>query len=171
MKKVLALVLTLMMVLSLASAFAETAEITSYEDLFDGVWVQFEDGFELYLPAEWVEFETTAEMNAEGIFFMCGSEDAAYTCTLAWTPLEAETSVEEAHEALAETYPGAKVVEVNGIALIVFADLENSLLNFVALDATEPGLYMFAFSPVEDEDFRVLASVIASSIRHIETAV
>lgn len=171
MKKVLALVLALVMALSLTSVFAEAAEVVAYEDLFDGVWVQFEDGFELYLPAEWVEYETTPEMNAEGIFYMCGSEDAAYTCTLAWTALEEETSVEEAYEALAATYPGAELIEVNGIALIVFADLENSLLNFVALDATEPGLYMFAFSPVEDEDFRVLAGVIASSIRHIETAV
>ncbi|MGN0997421.1 MAG: hypothetical protein ACI4PG_10985, partial [Candidatus Ventricola sp.] len=65
MKKLLALVLCLMMACMLSAAVAESAAM---EDLFDGAWVQFEDGFELYLPADWAVFETTEEMNAQGIF-------------------------------------------------------------------------------------------------------
>ena len=56
MKKILALVLCLMMALSLTSALAE-APLTLAEQSYEGVWVQFEDGFEIYLPAEWVEYE------------------------------------------------------------------------------------------------------------------
>ena len=45
MKKFLALaILCLMMALSLTPALAEAAVV---ETLYDGVWVQFEDGFEL----------------------------------------------------------------------------------------------------------------------------
>ena len=72
MKKVLALILCLLMALSLGCASAENVT-TAAEVLYEGVWVQFEDGFEIYLPAEWYEFECTEEMNAQGIFYMAGT--------------------------------------------------------------------------------------------------
>ena len=53
MKKLLALVLCLMMACTLSAAVAEDA---AREDLFEGAWVQFEDGFEFYLPAGWYAF-------------------------------------------------------------------------------------------------------------------
>ena len=170
MKKLLALVLALVMTLSMGSVLAEDLPIETIEQLYDGAWVQFEDGFEIYLPADWVEFETTPEMNAGGIFYLCGTEDAEYTCAMTWSPLEAECTVEEAHQELAAAYPGAELVEVNGIALIVFGDAENDQLTFAALDATEPGVYLFIFTPMSDENFRVLASAIAASLRITETA-
>ena len=61
MKKVLAILLCLLMALSMSCAFAETAT-TAAEMLYEGVWVQFEDGFEFYIPANWVQFECTEEM-------------------------------------------------------------------------------------------------------------
>ena len=46
MKKFLALILCLMM----ACMSIAVAEETAIEDQYDGSWVQFEDGFEIYLP-------------------------------------------------------------------------------------------------------------------------
>ena len=40
-------------------------------------------------------------------------------------------------------------------------------LNFIALDAAEPGYYMFVFTPGSDADYQVVAALIASSIRNI----
>lgn len=163
MKKLMAVALCLLLaVLMTAVATAE-----SVEGLFDGTWVQFEDGFELYLPSDWYSFECTEEMNAQGIFFIAGTEDMAYSCTLAWQPLEEDCTIEEFHAELVTAYPDAEIVEVNGVALIVYADAENNLLNCIALDASEPGFYMFAFSPADDEDFVSLAALIASSIRNM----
>ena len=163
MKKLLAAALCLTMALCMTAAVCAEG----VESLFDGTWVQFEDGFEIYLPSDWYEFECTEEMNAQGIFYMAGTEDMSYSCTMAWQALEEDCTAEEFHAELVTAYPGAELVEVNGIAVIVYADLENNLLNCIALDASEPGFYMFAFSPAGDEDFQNLAAAITASIRNL----
>ena len=163
MKKFLALILCLMM----ACVSIAVAEETAIEDLYDGSWVQFEDGFEIYLPNDWYSFECTEEMNAQGIFYVAGTEDMSYSCTLAWQPLEAECTLEELQPTMAAKYPDAEVVEVNGVGLIAYTDAENNLLNCVAMDAAEPGFYLFAFSPADDEEFQNLAGLIAASIRNM----
>ena len=162
MKKFLALILCLMM----ACVSIAVAEEVAIEDLYDGSWVQFEDGFEIYLPNDWYSFECTEEMNAQGIFYVAGTEDMSYSCTLAWKALDAEISIEDLQAQMVQTYPDAEVVEVNGVALIAYVDSANNLLNCVAMDAAEPGFYLFAFSPADDADFQMVASAIASSIRN-----
>lgn len=164
MKKFLALILSLMMVLSLGIASAETAQHPA-EVVYEGAWVRFEDGFEIYLPAEWYEYECTEEMNANGIFYMAGTEDMSYSCTLGWTPLEVDCTIEELHAEVVKVHPEAVVMDVSGVGLIFYVDAENGLLNYVALDATEPGAYLFAFSPANDEVFQVQSAIIASTIR------
>ena len=163
MKKFLALILCLMM----ACVSIAVAEETAIEDLYDGSWVQFEDGFEIYLPNDWYSFECTEEMNAQGIFYVAGTEDMSYSCTLAWKALESEISIEDLQAQMVQVYPDAQVVEVNGVGLITYVDSANNLLNCVAMDADEPGFYLFAFSPADDADFQMLATAIASSIRNI----
>lgn len=162
MKKFLALILCLMM----ACVSIAVAEEVAIEDLYDGSWVQFEDGFEIYLPNDWYSFECTEEMNAQGIFYVAGTEDMSYSCTLAWKALDAEISIEDLQAQMVQTYPDAEVVEVNGVGLITYVDSANNLLNCVAMDAAEPGFYLFAFSPADDADFQMVASAIASSIRN-----
>ena len=164
MKKVLAFALCLMMLLSLGLACAESAAHPA-ESMYEGVWVKFEDGFEIYLPADWYEFECTEEMNAQGIFYMAGTEDLAYSCTLAWSALDADYTVEELHAEMATEYPEAQIMSVSDVGLVYYADAENNLMNYLALDATEPGVYMFAFSPADDAMFNTQAAYIASSIR------
>lgn len=162
MKKFLALILCLMM----ACVSIAVAEEVAIEDLYDGSWVQFEDGFEIYLPNDWYSFECTEEMNAQGIFYVAGTEDMSYSCTLAWKALDAEISIEDLQAQMVQTYPDAEVVEVNGVGLITYVDSANNLLNCVAMDAAEPGFYLFCFSPADDADFQMVASAIASSIRN-----
>lgn len=162
MKKFLALILCLMM----ACVSIAVAEEVAIEDLYDGSWVQFEDGFEIYLPNDWYSFECTEEMNAQGIFYVAGTEDMSYSCTLAWKALESEISIEDLQAQMVQTYPDAEVVEVNGVGLITYVDSANNLLNCVAMDAAEPGFYLFAFSPADDADFQTVAGAIASSIRN-----
>ena len=167
MKKILSLVLCLMMLFT-GFAFAEEATDempATAEEAYEGVWVQFEDGFELYLPAEWVEIEVTEEMLEGGIFYVAASPDGAYTCQLAWTALEAETAIEDLQAELAVAYPDATLMVVNEIPMIVYSDAENDMLAAVAMDAAEPGVYMFCFTPASDADYMVLAGYIISSIR------
>lgn len=164
MKKLLALVLCLLMSLSLCAASAETIG-DAVEVLYEGAWIQFEDGFEVYLPAEWYEFECTEEMNAQGIFYMAGTEDLSYSCTMAWSPLEVDCTIEELHAEIVKEQPEAQVMDVSGVGLVFYLDDANGLLNYIALDATEPGFYLFAFSPADDEVFAVQSALIAASLR------
>lgn len=166
MKKFLALVLCLLMAFSMTAAVAEEGALQTIDDMYEGVWVQFEDGFEIYLPADWYEIETTEEWHAKGIFYAAGTEDLSRVCTLAWQPLEAEYTIEQVHAELVAVYPDASLVNVNGVGLVAYVDAENNLMTCIALDAAEPGYYMFAFSPADDVEFQTLASLIASSIRN-----
>lgn len=166
MKKFLALMMCLLMAFSLTCACAEE-EIVVAEMLYDGVWVQFEDGFEFYLPEDWYALdEIPQEWAEQGIFYMAGTEDMSYSCTLAWQPLPREYTIEEAHAELVEEYPDAEIVEVNGVNLILSTDAEMNQFTCTALDAAEPGLYCFVFSPADDADFQILAGLIASTIRN-----
>ena len=162
MKKILALVLSLMMILVSIPAMAE-----NIEDYFEGTWVQFEDGFEIYLPSEWLELEVTEEQNAQGIFYVVCSPDQTKMMQLGWSGLDAEIAIEDLQAALAETIP-AELVEVNGIQLLCAGDAENDSLMFIGMDAAEPGYYIFVFTPMSDTELQAYASVIAASLRNIE---
>lgn len=163
-KKLLALVMALMMLLC-SSAVAE--EIV-YEEIFDGTWVQFEEGFELYLPSDWLMLEPSEEERAEGIAFSVCSPDEAYYMALAWSGLEAEMSIDELQAALTEAGYLVEQVEVNGLDLLMMGDAENDTLSFIGMDAAEPGYYTFLFTPLSDENLQLWAAAIASSLRNIQ---
>ena len=71
MKKWIALML---MALLVAMGSAAVADDTA----FDGVWIQFEEGFELMLPSDWLEVELTDEMEAAGVFYCAASAIYVY---------------------------------------------------------------------------------------------
>ena len=166
MKKLLALLLCLLMGFSMTSAFA--AEPVGAELLYEGVWVPFEDGFEFYLPADWVSYEVDEEMLLSGIAYIAGPEDGSMLATVGWMALEQDMTIEEAQAVLAVNYPDAAIVEVNGVGLIGYLDAANDTMNCVALDNTEPGAYIFSFTPGSNEDVQTLGALIASSIRNIQ---
>lgn len=163
MKKFFALMLVLLTVLMAGTAMADLANAP-----FEGVWVQFEDGFEILLPADWLELELQEEWIAGGIFYAACSPDGANTVQLAWTALETEMTAQQIQADLATVYPDASVMEINGIEFIGMTDVENDMFCMSALDGAEPGLYMFWFTPNSDAAFVDTAVAIATSIRNIE---
>lgn len=166
MKKLLALFLCLLLGFSMTNAVA--AETTGIELLYEGTWVQFEDGFEFYLPSEWVSYEVDEEMLLSGIAYAAGPEDGSMLVTVGWLALEKDMTVYEAQAVLAVNYPDAAVVDVNGVGLIGYMDAANNTMNCVALDGTEAGAYIFSFTPADNEDVQNLGALIASSIRNIQ---
>ena len=46
---------------------------------YEGVWVTFDDGFQLYLPGEWLTYDVTEEQSGVGLFFSASNDggDAA----------------------------------------------------------------------------------------------
>lgn len=43
---------------------------------YDGVWVEFEDGFKLYLPSNWMEYLPDPDQQEAGCFYQAGADDA-----------------------------------------------------------------------------------------------
>lgn len=159
MKKLLALILVLASLFSCA-AVAETA--------VELVPVTFEDGFQVSLPGDWVELEVTDEMLEGGIFYAVASPDGANTLQISWNELEEEVTIEAVQADLVTVYADAAVVELNGIPFVGFTDTENDVCGFTALDAVEPGLYTFWFTPASDEAFYETAGAILATICNVE---
>lgn len=159
MKKFFALLLMIAMLLT-GAALAEAP--------FEGVWVQFDTGFEVFMPGEWLEIEVTEEMLAGGIFYAACSPDGANTVQMSWAALEAPMTIQEIQAELNAVYPGAEVVEFNGIEFVSCSDVENDLFSMTALDGVDQGMYTFWFTPDSDEAFVDTAVAIATSIRNIE---
>jgi len=162
MKKILALALAMLMVLGCVPAMAQDIEA-----LYDGVWVQFDGGFEVYMPSDWLEVELTEADRAEGFFYGACSADQSVLMMMAWAPLEAAMTLEELNEALAAGYP-TEMLNVNGIGLICMGDAANNTVSFIGLDGVDLGYYTFLFAPVSDDETKAYAALIASSLRNLQ---
>ena len=143
MKKFLGLVAAMMMMTFAFGAMAEAP--------FEGAWVQFDAGFEIYLPNDWLELEIAEEDMEAGIYYAVCSPDGAHVVQLTWNALDAEYTLEALQAELATAYP----------------DAENDMNVLVALDGEEPGLYGFWFYPASDETFAETGIAIMQSIRLI----
>lgn len=161
MKKWLALVLALVMMPACVPAVAENP-------LFEGTWVQFEGGFEIYCPVDWVEYEVTEEEKAQGIIYTAGSGDETRLMQLGWYALPQEVTIDAMQAALAQSFVIVEKVKVNGIDLLCAGDADYDSLMFVALSEGEPGYYMFVFTPMSDTVLQGYAAAIAGSLRTIQ---
>ena len=159
MKKMLALALALL--LGCASAMAQNA-------LFEGKWVQFEGGFELYIPSDWVAFEVTEAEQAQGIIYTAGSEDETRLMQLGWFALPQTVTIDQMQAALMQSFVLVEKVSVNGIELLCAGDGDIDSLMFIALSEGEPGYYMFVFTPMSDPTLQGYAAAIAGSLHTIE---
>lgn len=161
MKKMIAMLLLAFTVMMAGAAVAEGAP-------FEGTWVQFEEGFEILLPSEWLELEVTEEMIAGGVAYAACSPDGANTVQISWSALEAEMTVQDVEAALATEYSDVSIVEFNGVAFVSFVDEANDLFGMAALDGVDLGMYIFWFTPNSDAAFVDTAVAVATSIRNIE---
>ena len=50
------------------------------ESSVNGIWIQIQEGMEVFLPENWVALELTDEMKAEGIFYAVVSPEGTRTC-------------------------------------------------------------------------------------------
>ena len=161
MKKWLTLIAALVMLMACIPAMAENA-------LFEGTWVQFEGGFELYRPADWVEFEVTEAEKTQGIIYTAGSEDETRLMQLGWFALPQTVTIDQMQAVLMQSFVLVEKVSVNGIELLCAGDGDIDSLMFIALSEGEPGYYMFVFTPMSDTVLQGYAAAIAGSLRAIE---
>ena len=72
-------------------------------------------------------------------------------------------TAEEVQPGLAEVYPTATVMDLNGTSVVAFHDADEDVLGIVVMDTVDPGYYIFMFTPASDADFLPVADAIAAS--------
>ena len=175
MKKMLAMLLAVLTLCFGAAAMAESvpevdeaAEQAALADLTaDGQLIEG-DGFQFYIPADWEIGELTDEEIAEGYAFVASSADESQVLVLTYTALDAAITAEELQPGLAEVYPTATVMDLNGSSVVAFHDADEDVLGIVVMDTVDAGYYIFMFTPASDADFLPVADAIAASYTAVQ---
>ena len=170
MKKMLAMLLAVLTLCFGAAAMAESvpevddaAEQAALTDLTANGQLIEGDGFQFYIPADWEAAELTDEETEAGYVFAAASADEANQLIITYQALDAAKTAEEVQPGLAEVYPTATVMDLNGTSVVAFHDADEDVLGIVVMDTVDPGYYIFMFTPASDADFLPVADAIAAS--------
>lgn len=170
MKKMLAMLLAVLTLCFGAAAMAESvpevddaAEQAALTDLTANGQLIEGDGFQFYIPADWEAAELTDEETEAGYVFAAASADEANQLIITYEALDAAKTAEEVQPGLAEVYPTATVMDLNGTSVVAFHDADEDVLGIVVMDTVDPGYYIFMFTPASDADFLPVADAIAAS--------
>ena len=126
------------------------------------------DGFQFYIPADWEAAELTDEDTEAGYVFAAASADEANQLIITYQALDAAMTAEEVQPGLAEVYPTATVMDLNGTSVVAFHDADEDVLGIVVMDTVDPGYYIFMFTPASDADFLPVADAIAASYTAVQ---
>ena len=164
MKKLISGILVALLVLSATAAFAENAAAPE-NAAFEGTWVQFEDGFEIYLPSDWIVSDVTDEMKSAGIFYAVASPDGAHSMQVAWSEDAGAATAEEVKTQMEAVYTGVEILNINGIDFVTYDNATDDCTGIIAL-GQNGDMFLFNFYPASDETFAPIALTIAASIRN-----
>ena len=131
---------------------------------YDGVWVAFEDEFQLYLPSYWDYYNLTAEEVEQGILYKaeCEAEDISLVVNYAYID-----KAELDSDAIAESYQLAgysdvKQIRINGILCVTCSipDEEISLTSFIG--GSNDRLYMVMLNTDDEGSLHYMDSILCS---------
>ena len=183
-KRVLALMMAGMMVFG-CSAYVyaeEAAEETTEEaaddylvlsmddmdtELYDGTWLQFVSGFDIYLPSDWNVLEITDENADAGIVFQAQQPDSpnnmVVSCTAAEEIGEVELPDIQAELSATEGYSNVMLGEANGIGIVTF-DIEEMKVSGVAFLGESGNMYTIQIGLTDDEELLPIAANLFYSL-------
>ena len=98
---------------------------------FSGTWVNFDDGFRLYLPSDWQEFSFTEEQKNQGLLYVAGdgsgAENAPYL-SVCWTGSNGYTTLDEiASDLTSGGFSVDDLVTINDIECVAYSSAEQNL--------------------------------------------
>jgi opacity protein-like surface antigen len=155
MKKRIAIVTAALMALAAfaaPAAFADETEavagstsdnpiVFDYHDIdetvYEGQWWDTGLGFDMYLPADWVDADLTEEMVEAGVVHIYGEDGGGANCTIVCTELPAEAAdtydIDQLGTELAASNTAAMFADLSGIPSVVFANDETCISGFAML--------------------------------------
>lgn len=132
----------------------------SAENAESSVQVQFEDGFSLQLPTDWVSFEVTSEMAESGVIYCLGNADASRLLYVQrWS---APFSDLDALRAELESASNVVLRSADSDSPFLMYNLADSdASGCIALFAD--GVLNLLFTPQSDTDYMLVAATIMES--------
>lgn len=126
------------------------------EDLYDGTWVPFEAGFDLYLPTDWNVLDLTEDNIDDGIIFMVSPQETQEEAE-AMLSVQMNDATGAELEDIAAGYEeagftGIGYANVNGIACVLYDDEPDDLqgLTFLGESGT---MYTILMAPASSEEY------------------
>lgn len=128
---------------------------------YAGIWVPFEDGFQLYMPAAWRAVELTDAQREAGLFYRAGGDGEGVA--VGYAPAGALKSMDD----LQTDYRGAGFADLvrlslNGIDAIGFTRPEAGYRGVAFFHPTCPGYVMTIYFAPLDAQTAPARSVLAS---------
>ena len=135
---------------SVAGGASTSGTITFDESVakYEGVWVEFEDGFKLYLPSDWNTYVISDEQRQAGVLYQAGDTSGA-TQTPAQIAVNygesgGLTSIEEIAQNLSMVgYTVEDLITINGIDCVAYSYDAQDLTGVMFFCPNNPN-YMFA---------------------------
>ena len=91
---------------------------------FNGTWVPFEDGFQLYLPSTWQTYELTDEQINQGVLYVAGDtsgNNTAPAVSVAWANSDGAETIEDLESLLSQAgYQVDGIASINGIPCVTY---------------------------------------------------
>ena len=125
-------------------------------DLYDGTWVPFEAGFDLYLPTDWNVLEVSEENAKNGMIFLVSPQENAEEAEAALSVQMNDVAGAELTDIAAEYekagFTGIGFANVNGLGCVLYDDESNDLqgVSFLGESGT---MYTIIMAPAESEEY------------------
>lgn len=153
----------------------EAAEVTEYtydmleKEAYEGTWLSFEPGFDLYVPSDWEVLEVSEEDQKEhGLMFQVKApDDSGDNMVVTATDIgkDYDTDKMKAELETEETYTDIEKVIINGIEAVVFNTDVTYGLAFLDDDGI---MYNVQMGELSDENAEIAQNLFIS-LRVTET--
>ena len=166
---------TLACALAAALMAASGEGFSEREAPYEGIWVPFEDGFRLYVPAAWHTFEIPADQARAGLFYRAGNDggddavgETAMGVGVSYMSAGPLSTVEGlARDMVDAGFDGVEILDLNGISAVSFHRSADDYRGVAFFHPTLPEYILQVYispigepgSPVEAVGSAILASL------------
>ena len=119
---------------------------------YEGVWVPFEDGFQLYLPAAWSTYELTEEQVKQGVLYLAGDASGSETApavSVVWAYNDGAENIDDLAAAIGQAgYQVDDIVSINGIPCVSYRLEDGDCSAIMFFHPTDPQ-YVFCITATQ----------------------
>ena len=135
------------------------------EAAYEGTWLSFEPGFDLYVPSNWDVLEISDEDAADGVMFQAQDPDSeeGVNMVVTATDVGTEYDLHSMADELATEYEDVEKVCINGLYAVSFET--ESTYGIAFLEDAEGMMYNVQIGPKSDDIQPIAETLFVSLIK------